>query len=196
MTRRPVWPEEVKPLSRVWLFATHWAVAYEAPPPWDFPGKSAGMGCHFLLQGIFPTQGSNPGLPYCRQMLYCLSHPGSPETGGGWAEFSRVDKYQSSSGLSRQTMILFKVKWRELPGSPEVKTSPSSAEGAGSVPGQGAKIPHASWPKKKNKKKQSMKQKHYCNKFNKGWKKWSTFKKKSEVERHCGGLRRDIWHII
>ena len=153
MTRRPVWPEEVKPLSRVWLFATHWAVAYEAPPPWDFPGKSAGMGCHFLLQGIFPTQGSNPGLPYCRQMLYCLSHPGSPETGGGWAEFSRVDKYQSSSGLSRQTMILFKVKWRELPGGPEVKTSPSSAEGAGSVPGQGAKIPHASWPKKKNKKK-------------------------------------------
>ena len=32
------------------------------------------MGCHFLLQGIFPTQESNPGLPHCRQMLYCLSH--------------------------------------------------------------------------------------------------------------------------
>ena len=30
--------------------------------PWDFPGKSTGMGCHFLLQGIFPTQGSNPCL--------------------------------------------------------------------------------------------------------------------------------------
>ena len=37
------------------------------------------MGCHFLLQGIFPTQGSNPGLPHCRQMLYHLSHQGSPE---------------------------------------------------------------------------------------------------------------------
>ena len=32
------------------------------------------MGCHFLLQGIFPTQGLNPGLLHCRQTLYCLSH--------------------------------------------------------------------------------------------------------------------------
>ena len=37
--------------------------------PWDFPGKNTGMGCHFLLQGIFPIQGSNPGLLYCRQIL-------------------------------------------------------------------------------------------------------------------------------
>ena len=45
--------------------------------PWDFPGKSAGVDCHFLLQGIFPTQESNPGLPLCRQTLYHLSHQGS-----------------------------------------------------------------------------------------------------------------------
>ena len=32
------------------------------------------VGCHALLQGIFPTQGSNPGLPHCRWILYCLSH--------------------------------------------------------------------------------------------------------------------------
>ena len=38
--------------------------------PWDFPGKSTGVGCHFLLQGIFLTQGSNPGLQHCRQTLY------------------------------------------------------------------------------------------------------------------------------
>ena len=44
--------------------------------PWDFPGKKTRVGCHFLLQGIFPTQGSNPGLPHCGQMLYCLSHQG------------------------------------------------------------------------------------------------------------------------
>ena len=42
--------------------------------PWDFLGKSTGVGCHFLLQGIFPTQGSNPGLPHCRQTLYRLCH--------------------------------------------------------------------------------------------------------------------------
>jgi len=46
--------------------------------PWDFPGKSTGVGCHFLLHRIFPTQGLNPGLPHCRQTLYCLSHQGSP----------------------------------------------------------------------------------------------------------------------
>ena len=43
----------------------------------DYPGKNTGVGFHFLLQGIFLTQGSNPGLPHCRQMLYCLSHQGS-----------------------------------------------------------------------------------------------------------------------
>ena len=52
-----------------------------SPPgsrPWDSPGKNTGVGCHFLLQGIFPTQGSNPDLLHCRQILYHLSHQGSP----------------------------------------------------------------------------------------------------------------------
>ena len=42
------------------------------------PGKNTGVGCHTLLQGIFPTQGSNPGFPYCRQILYQLSYQGNP----------------------------------------------------------------------------------------------------------------------
>ena len=45
--------------------------------PWNSPGKNTGVGCHALLQGIFPTQVSNPGLPHCRQILYQLSHKGS-----------------------------------------------------------------------------------------------------------------------
>ena len=48
------------------------------PCPWNPPGKNTGVGCHFLLQGIFPTQGLNPGLLHCRQILYHLSHKGSP----------------------------------------------------------------------------------------------------------------------
>ena len=44
----------------------------------DSPGKNTGVGSHSLLQGIFPTQGSNPGLLHCRQILYCLSLQGSP----------------------------------------------------------------------------------------------------------------------
>ena len=42
--------------------------------PWDSPGKNTGVGCHFLLQGLFPTQVLNPGLLHCRQTLYHLSH--------------------------------------------------------------------------------------------------------------------------
>ena len=44
-----------------------------------FPGKSTGVGCHFFLQGIFPTQVLNVSLPHCRQTLYCLSNQGSPQ---------------------------------------------------------------------------------------------------------------------
>ena len=46
--------------------------------PCDSPGKNTGVGCHVLLQGIFPTQGSNPSLLRGRQILYHLSHQGSP----------------------------------------------------------------------------------------------------------------------
>ena len=46
--------------------------------PRDFPGESIGVGCHFLLQEIFPTQGLNMGLRHCRQMLYHLNHQESP----------------------------------------------------------------------------------------------------------------------
>ena len=68
---------KVKWLSCVRLFATPWTVAYHLLCPWDFSGNSTGVDCHFLLQGTFPTQGSNPGLPHRRQMLYHLSHQGS-----------------------------------------------------------------------------------------------------------------------
>ena len=43
----------------------------------DSPGQNTGLGCHALPQGIFPTQGSNPDLRHCRQVLYRLSHQGS-----------------------------------------------------------------------------------------------------------------------
>ena len=46
--------------------------------PWDFPGKSTGVGCHFLLQGIFLTQGLNPGPLHCRQTFYPLKPSGKP----------------------------------------------------------------------------------------------------------------------
>ena len=131
------WKVKVKSLSHVWLFATPWTAAYQAPPsmgfsrqeylewvaiafsgyepyfignslrkdmqlsrewvsvscsvvsdslwphgllparllcPWDFSGRNTGVGCQFLLQEIFPTQGLNLCLLHCRQILYHLSH--------------------------------------------------------------------------------------------------------------------------
>ena len=58
-----------KSLSGVQLFAT----------PWDFPDQNTGVGSHSLLQGIFPTRGSNPGLPHCRRVLYHCCHLGSSQ---------------------------------------------------------------------------------------------------------------------
>ena len=46
--------------------------------PWNSPGQNTGVDSLSLLQGIFPTQGSNPGLPHCRWILYHLNHQGSP----------------------------------------------------------------------------------------------------------------------
>ena len=46
--------------------------------PWDSPGKNSAVGNHSQLQGIFLTQGSNPGLLHCRHILYHLSYQGSP----------------------------------------------------------------------------------------------------------------------
>ena len=46
--------------------------------PWNSPGQNTGVGSLSLLQGIFPTQWPNPDLPHCRQILYQLSHKGSP----------------------------------------------------------------------------------------------------------------------
>ena len=86
------WKVKVKSLSCVRLLATPWTAAYQAPPSMGFSRqeywsrvllpspKNTGVGCQFLLQGIFPLRGSNPGLLHCRQILYCLSYQGSPRT--------------------------------------------------------------------------------------------------------------------
>ena len=59
--------------------------------PWNSPGQNTGVGSLSLLQRIFPTQGLNPGLPHCWQILYQLSHKG------------RVTKFSSTSGKIPQT---------------------------------------------------------------------------------------------
>ena len=75
-------------------------------------------------------------------------------------------------------MAVQKVKHRDFPGRPGVKNSPPSAGGEGSIPGRGAKIPYASRPKN-----QHIKQKQYCNKFNKDFKKMVHIKKKKSKKK-------------
>jgi len=67
---------------------TPWTVAHQAPP-WNFLGKSTGVGCCFLLQGIFLTQELNLGLLHCRQTLY-QSYPMPEVRGGGQEEQPHV----------------------------------------------------------------------------------------------------------
>ena len=62
-----------KLFSHVRLFVTPWIYS-----PWNSPGQNTGVGSLSLLQGIFPTQGLNSGLPHCRQILYQLSQQGCP----------------------------------------------------------------------------------------------------------------------
>ena len=71
-------------LTHVWLFVTPWTVAHQVPLSMGIlQTRILEWVCHALLQGIFPTQGSNPGLSCCRQILYHLSHQGSQNTGVG-----------------------------------------------------------------------------------------------------------------
>ena len=71
----------------------------------DSPGKNTGVGCHALLQGSFWSQGLNPVLPHCKQILYRLSHQGSPlNLEGVW--FSRRDpSWSIFSSIYQELMV-------------------------------------------------------------------------------------------
>ena len=71
----------VQSLRRVWLSVTPWTVAHQAPLSMGSPGKNTGEGCHALLQGIFPTQGSNPGVLHWQVDSLPLSYQWSPPWG-------------------------------------------------------------------------------------------------------------------
>ena len=87
--------------------------------PWNPPGQNTRVGSLSLLQGIFPTQGSNPGLLHCRQILYQLSHQGETQeyTGVGSLSFLwQMSLTQESTGVSCISGGFF-INWamREAP---------------------------------------------------------------------------------
>ena len=83
--------------------------------PWNSPGQNTGVGSLSLLQGIFPTQGSNTGLLHCRWILYHLTNKGSPRnTGVGslsllqWIFLTQ----ESNQGLLHSRPILYKLSYQ------------------------------------------------------------------------------------
>ena len=82
--------------------------------PWNSPGQNTGMGRLSLLQGIFLTQGSNPGLLHGRQILYQLNHKGSPRI-LEWVAypFSSIPTQESNWGLLHCRWILYQQAIRK-----------------------------------------------------------------------------------
>ena len=81
---------------------------------WGSPGKNTGVGCLFLLQGIFPTQGSNPDL-HCRQILYQLSHQESPLLLNLDIKRKTRDWLEKAMATHSSTLA-WKIPWMEEPG--------------------------------------------------------------------------------
>ena len=83
---------------------------------WNSPGKNTGVVSLSLLQGIFPTQGSNPGLPHCGWILYQLSHKGSPRI-LEWVAypFSNGSSQELNQGLLHCRQILYQLSYLGSP---------------------------------------------------------------------------------
>ena len=120
--------------------------------PWDVPGKNTGVGYHFLLQGSFSTQRSNPSLLRWQADSLPVSHQGSLER----KEYLLISPYpppETSERILRnsdrkkkketETGIRQWPKWLGL--------HTSTVGDAGSISGQGTKIPHAVWCSQKRK---------------------------------------------
>ena len=90
---------------------SHSVVTDSLPPhgicsPWNSPGQNTAVDSLFLFQGIFPTQGSNPGLPHCRQILYQLSYEGSQ---GIYDSLTIVAQKKYPMGIN--ILLNIKVDW-------------------------------------------------------------------------------------
>ena len=90
--------------------------------PWNSPGRNAGEGSLSLLQGIFPTQGLNSNLLHCRQILYFLSHQGSPKNTGTGCHFLPQGIFPTQ-GSNPHLLCLLHWQVDSLPSEPPGKLS-------------------------------------------------------------------------
>ena len=95
--------------------------------PWNFPDQNTEVGSLSLLQEVFPAQGSNPGLPHCRWILYQLSHKGSPRIlewvaypfsrGSSWPRNQTgvsciADGFFTNWAMIRKARTVFLLRWQ------------------------------------------------------------------------------------
>ena len=99
---QPPWPSLNSKWSESCPVMSDSLLPHGLQSPWNPPGQNSGVGSLSLLQMMFPTQGSNPGLPPCRWILYQLSHKGSPRT-LEWVAYpfsSRASRPRNWTGVS------------------------------------------------------------------------------------------------
>ena len=125
--------------------------------PWDFPGKNVGMGCHFLLQGIFPTQGLNPHLLHWQVGFLPLSHQGHPylyshlHQSPSNSDFSRTLKAfrggcgekETTFGMQISSLIVVENPLRHFPDDPVARSPHSPCGRSGFDAWSENEIPHA-----------------------------------------------------
>ena len=97
-----VWGKESESESHSAMFDSLWPHGLYSP--WNSPGQNTEVGSLSLLQGIFPTQGCNPGLPHCRWILYQLSHKGSPRI-LEWVTYPFSSRYSWPRNWTRVSYI-------------------------------------------------------------------------------------------
>ena len=106
-------------LTVVMLACGLWKSLSECAAPWNSLGQNTRVDSLYLLQEIFPTQGLNPGLPHCRQILYQLSHKGSPRIleRVAYPFSSDLLTQESNQGLLHCRQILYQLSHK---GSPRI----------------------------------------------------------------------------
>ena len=117
-TREALWSEVKMLVAQLCLTLCHpMDCILPGSCPWDFPGKNTGVGCHCLLQGIFVTQESNPGMLYYRQILYHLNHQRSSSCLYIWHWKQGTNKKKINWGLCiLETFILQRIpsrRWKD-----------------------------------------------------------------------------------
>ena len=112
-----------RPMDATWRYIEKWSHSVMSDSlwthglysPWNSPGQNTGVGSHSLLQGIFPTHGSNPGLPYCRWVLYQLRHQGSPRVGSLSLLQGIFPTQESNRGFLHCRWILYQLSQQGSP---------------------------------------------------------------------------------